>query len=124
MQLDVVMESEEVRADAKALRSVLTRLLDNAIKFGHEKSTIEFTSRDGDDDQVVLSLINEGRGVKAETIAKILKPFSLDEDVMHHSKGTGLGLSVVQAVLRRLGSKLELETPKGKFAASFSLPSD
>ena len=78
----------------------------------------------GDDDQVVLSLINEGRGVKAETIAKILKPFSLDEDVMHHSKGTGLGLSVVQAVLRRLGSKLELETPKGKFAASFSLPSD
>jgi signal transduction histidine kinase len=124
MQLDVVMESEEVRADAKALRSVLTRLLDNAIKFGHEKSTIEFTSRDGDDDHVVLSLTNEGRGVKAETIAKILKPFSLDEDVMHHSKGTGLGLSVVQAVLRRLGSKLELETPKGKFAASFSLPSD
>ncbi len=124
MELDIVMESEEVRADAKALRSVLTRLLDNAIKFGFEKSTIEFTSREGDGDQVVLSLVNEGKGVKAETIAKILKPFSLDEDIMHHSKGSGLGLSVVQAVLRRLGSKLEVETPKGKFSASFTLPSE
>jgi signal transduction histidine kinase len=41
---------------------------------------------------------------------------------MHHSKGTGLGLSVVQALLKRLGSQLEVESPKGKFSASFSLP--
>lgn len=124
MSLDVALDTEDVRADAKALRSVLSRLLDNAIKFGHEKSSIEFSSRELDGGTVQLSLINEGKGLKADTIAKILKPFSLDENVMHHSKGTGLGLSVVQAVLRRLGSQLEVESPKGKFSASFSLPSD
>jgi signal transduction histidine kinase len=43
---------------------------------------------------------------------------------MNHTKGTGLGLSVVQAVLRRLGSNLEVQTPKGKFEVTFSLPSD
>jgi two-component system sensor histidine kinase/response regulator len=124
MTLEILMEAEGVRTDAKALRSVLTRLLDNAIKFGHAKSTIEFSTREVDHKTVQLSMINEGKGLKADTVAKILQPFTLDENIMHHSKGTGLGLSVVQAVLRRLGSQLEVELPKGKFAASFSLPAD
>jgi signal transduction histidine kinase len=124
MTFEAAIGAEDVRADAKALRSVLARLLDNAIKFGHEKTTIEFESKDIGGDKVHLSLVNEGKGIKPEMIEKILRPFSLDEDVMHHSKGAGLGLSVVQAVLRRLGTQLEVESPKGKFAASFLLPSD
>jgi two-component system sensor histidine kinase/response regulator len=123
MSLDVVLETEDVRADAKALRSVLTRLLDNAVKFGHEKSTIEISARELETKQVQISLANEGKSLKAESIAKILKPFSLDENIMHHTKGSGLGLSVVQALLRRLGSQLEVNSPKGKFEASFALPS-
>src|ERR1035437_9976840 len=49
MTLEVDLASEDVRADANALRSVLSRLLDNAIKFGFEKSTIEFETRELDE---------------------------------------------------------------------------
>lgn len=122
MTFATAFEAADVRSDAKALRSVLARLLDNAIKFGLEKSTIEFECKE-DGDKVQLSLVNEGKPLKADVLEKILKPFSLDEDVMHHSKGAGLGLSVVQALLRRMGSQLEVHSPKGKFAASFTLPS-
>ncbi len=122
MTLSLDFDAADVKTDSKALRSVLTRLLDNAIKFGHENSTIEFSSRDIDD-LVQVSLVNDGKAIKAEALSKILKPFALDENVMHHSKGTGLGLSVVQALLRRVGSQLELQSPKGKFEATFSLPS-
>lgn len=124
MSLAVTLEANEVRADAKALKSVFKRLIDNAIKFGVENSTIELSAQSVDQDRVHLILSNEGKSVKSEVIAKILKPFSLDEDIMHHSKGTGLGLSVVQALLHRLGSELELKSPKGRFEASFVLPSD
>ncbi|NJL23926.1 MAG: ATP-binding protein [Calothrix sp. SM1_5_4] len=123
MTLDVTLESETVRADAQAMRSILTRLLDNAVKFGDSDSTISLTSREAGGDSILVSLANEGKGVKAEMIEKILKPFSLDEDVMHHSKGTGLGLSVVQALLHRMGSQLEIHSAKGRFEASFSLKS-
>jgi signal transduction histidine kinase len=122
MSLDVVLDCENVRSDAKALRSVLNRLLDNAVKFGHEKSVIELSAREvPGSERVQIVLSNEGKALKADTIAKILKPFSLDENIMHHSKGSGLGLSVVQAVLRRLGSQLEVQSPKGKFQASFKI---
>lgn len=124
MTLDLNLEAEDVRADSKALRSVLSRLLDNAIKFGHENSSIEFSVKESGDNVLQLSLLNEGKALKPDVVAKILKPFSLDENIMHHSKGSGLGLSVVQALLKRLGSQLEVESPKGKFSASFSLPSD
>ncbi|NJM09753.1 MAG: ATP-binding protein [Bdellovibrionaceae bacterium] len=124
MGIELNFEANDVRGDSKALKSVMSRLLDNAIKFGHENSTIEFTSREMEGNKVEVSLVNDGKPVKSDMIAKILKPFSLDENVMHHTKGTGLGLSVVQAVLRRLGSQLEVQTPKGKFEVTFRLPSD
>jgi signal transduction histidine kinase len=122
MRIDTAFDAADVKTDSKALKSVMTRLLDNAIKFGHENSTIEVGAREADNGKVQVSLVNEGKAVKAETIAKILKPFALDENIMNHTKGTGLGLSVVQAVLRRLGSQLEVQSPKGKFEATFSLP--
>ncbi len=125
IQLDLNIESDQVKADAKALRSVLTRLLDNAIKFGPENSSVDFLCKEAPTNSgVQLTLTNEGKGLKAEMIKKILQPFSLNEDIMHHSKGSGLGLSVVQAVLKRLGSQLQIESTKNKFSASFSLPAD
>lgn len=124
MSLMVDLNADEVRADAKALRSILHRLVENAIKFGNPNSTIEFSSSLTDDDKVQISLTNEGKSVKADFISKILKPFSLDENVMNHSKGNGLGLSVVQALLHRLGSQLEIQSPKGRFEATFVLPSE
>ncbi len=124
MTLELDLKASRVKADDQALRSVLSRLLDNAIKFGLEKSIIELSAEEKDDGQVVLTVANEGKALKPETIEKILKPFSLDENIMHHSKGTGLGLSVVQAVLKCLGSNLEVRSPKGKFAATFQLPAN
>lgn len=124
MSLTVALDADEVRADAKALRSILQRLIDNAIKFGNSNSTIEFTAALTDDDNVQISLSNEGKSVKSDFIAKILKPFSLDENVMNHTKGNGLGLSVVQALLHRLGSQLDVQSPKGRFEATFILPSE
>jgi signal transduction histidine kinase len=124
MTLSVALDAADVKSDSKALKSVLTRLLDNAVKFGHENSTIEFSSRELENEKVLVSLANDGKAVKSDMLERILKPFSLDENVMHHSKGTGLGLSVVQALLRRVGSQLEVQSPKGRFEATFSLPAD
>lgn len=122
MSLEMDFQVSDVRSDQIALKSILSRLIDNAVKFGQEKSTIDFIVRPVDNGRVEIVLSNTGKSLKAETIQKILKPFALDENIMHHSKGTGLGLSVVQAVLKRLGSQLEVTALKGKFETTFTLP--
>ncbi|MGE4130803.1 MAG: response regulator [Bdellovibrionales bacterium] len=122
LSVDLDLASSTVRVDKSAIRSIAQRLLDNSVKFAPPKSEIVIRSRLLDDKMVGLTIVNDGKGLNQSTLDRILKPFALDENIMHHSKGTGLGLAVVQAVLRRIGSQLEVHSPKGKFEVSFRLP--
>jgi two-component system, sensor histidine kinase and response regulator len=110
-----------VKADSKVLNEVLGRLFDNAIKFGGEDAILEVSAYDAGNDRVEISVTNPGKAIPAKTIDKILKPFTLDEDIMKHSEGLGLGLSLTQALLKTHESELKLECPKGHVRASFTL---
>lgn len=119
-RLTLAVEDPKVKfqGDTQILRNVLKRLLDNAIKFAKEKTEITLSAHIGDGG-VTFEVVNEGKTISKDVISKILKPFSLDEDILHHSKGTGLGLSVCQALLHRHGSELEILCPSGRFRAGF-----
>ena len=122
MSLLLTSEMKSFKADGKIVRTVLQRLIDNAIKFGKDGSDVTILIESTADDQVVVKVENEGKSLSASAIQRILKPFALDEDVMNHSKGTGLGLSLSQALLNCHQSKLNIESSDGKFIASFSIP--
>ena len=116
------MGSEAFKADPKIVRSVLSRLIDNAIKFSPEGSEIEISTQVADNDQLEFRVENPGKALTSKMIDKILRPFSLDEDIMHHTQGAGLGLSVSQALLKTHSSKLDLASGKGQITVSFLLP--
>jgi signal transduction histidine kinase len=110
-----------LKADSQLIGTAIERLLDNAIKFGDEDSKISIAIEDLNADELELAITNEGQALSAKTIAKILQPFTLDEDVMKHSQGLGLGLSLTQALLKRHSSALKIDCPKGHVRASFIL---
>lgn len=111
-----------LKADVQILRTVLERLIDNAIKFSPTKSEIQlYGDKHKTEDLYRFSVINEGGGLSQAAIQKILKPFSLDEDIMHHSKGAGLGLNICQALLKTHKSQLTIASEKKQFVASFDI---
>jgi two-component system, sensor histidine kinase and response regulator len=120
LKLDVA--NAATKADEKIIRTVFNRVLDNAIKFGEPDSVITVSAETTGEKQVTVSIKNRGKSLSKDTIAKILKPFTLDENVMNHTKGAGLGLSICRALLRAHDSDLEIECPKGEFRVSFNLP--
>ena len=109
-----------VNADHKILIKVMNRLLDNAIKFGHENSTINIEAHPKND-TVTISVKNEGKGISPEMIEAIMKPFTLDENMMNHSKGFGLGLSLTQALLKRVSSGLHISSENQNITVSFNM---
>lgn len=104
------------------VENVLVRVLKNAIQHGDssEPITIE-TSYDQATDKIKFQIINSGKDISKDTIEKILKPFALNENIMNHSKGLGLGLSISQSILKRLNSKLEIESSKKQITVSFEI---
>ncbi len=116
-----------LKGDREILRSVLSRLIDNAIKFGDKKSEIfvgarphQVLEREG----LEFFVTNQGKPIPSDRLEKILKPFTLDEDIMHHSQGTGLGLSLCQALLKTHNSELRFEFTKSKVSVSFWIGQD
>lgn len=110
-----------LKMDTNLIGSATERLIDNAIKFGDRDSKIEILLEEISPDKVEFSVVNTGKALSAETINKILKPFTLDEDILKHSQGLGLGLSLTQALLKRHDSELNIQCPKGKVKVSFLL---
>jgi two-component system, sensor histidine kinase and response regulator len=109
----------QIKADHKIVSDAVERLIENAIRFGTADSIIEIETQEQSDGRVEIAVTNEGKAIPAKTLEKIMKPFTLDEDVLKHSEGLGLGLSLTQALLKTHDSKLVLECPKGKIKASF-----
>jgi PAS domain S-box-containing protein len=108
-----------VLTDGLRLQQVLVNLMSNALKFT-EQGEIELSMqllKASSPDQPIFrfSVRDTGIGISPENQSKIFKAFT-QEDFSTSRKfgGTGLGLSISNGILAMMGSKLQLESEKGK----------
>jgi signal transduction histidine kinase len=88
-----------------ALRRILTNLIDNALKFGHD---VQLRVQ-GEPEQLVLSVLDRGPGIPPDQLEAVLKPFYRVEGSRNRSTGgTGLGLAIVLQLATALGAQFEL----------------
>jgi len=106
-----------VRADRRALRSILDNLLTNALRYTPPdgdilmaaeeiKNFVQFTVRDS------------GRGIEAERLGKIFDRFNPFSE-----KSSGLGLALVRRLVESLGGQIAVESRLGHGTTfRFTLP--
>lgn len=110
-------------ADDSTVTTMLSHLLDNAIAYTQEGGAITLSAeRDGG--LVRLSVADNGPGVAAADIDRILRPFEQGGlSIADHASGAGLGLTLVKALAEAQGGALEIESAPGRgFRATVSLP--
>jgi NtrC-family two-component system sensor histidine kinase KinB len=106
-----------VRADRRALRSILDNLLSNAIRFTPDGGEILLTAEESKD-FVQFSVRDNGRGIEAERLKTIFDRFATFSE-----KGTGLGLALVRRLVESLGGQIAVESRLGHGATfRFTLP--
>jgi chemotaxis protein histidine kinase CheA len=114
----------EVRGDASLLNQQiadpLLHLVRNAVDHGIEtrgKVIIEITQRD---DQISITVTDDGRGIDPSLIEKIFEPgFSTAREVSELS-GRGVGLDIVKTTVEELGGAINVRSTPGQ-GASFEL---
>jgi len=112
-----------VRVDRLVLREAVTNILDNAIKYGPEGSTIAVRVR-AEHDRALLSIADQGPGIPTEHRTRIFdRFFRLDEARARTNGGTGLGLAIAKwAVEVNRGELSVQDAPGGGALFQITLP--
>lgn len=99
-----------VRADAHRLSQVVFNLFSNALKFTKDHGRIRVSCHK-EQDQVTLSVADDGAGMTADQIDRLFRPFSQVHDTMQSSSsGTGLGLYISKGIIEHHGGAIWCES--------------
>jgi len=102
-----------IRFSKKNLRSILTNLLSNAIKYRspEKKSIIRITTKKMEGAYILLSIQDNGLGIKKEDQENIFQMYKRSH---HHVEGSGMGMAIVKRTVENEGGKVELESKPGE----------
>jgi two-component system cell cycle sensor histidine kinase PleC len=112
-----------IEADENAVTAMVTHLIDNAVNFTQEGGAVRVCVERADS-HVRVSVSDNGPGVRAADLARILEPFEqAGRGTTDHAAGAGLGLTLVKAFAELQGGRLQIASVAGQgFTAEFELP--
>lgn len=94
-----------VLCDPDLLGVLFYNLIENAIKYSPENSTVLITGIN-EEDSITIFVSDEGEGIKDYQIDKVFDRFFRIEGGPKHITGSGLGLAICKVVADSLGAKL------------------
>ncbi len=112
-----------VNIDTSLMKQAVSNLLDNAIKYGDEKSVIHVTVESSVKNQIKIDITNTGDEIPGEALDKIFTRFyRVDSQKSRKTGGVGLGLSVVKSVINLHDGKIAVESDNRKTKVSILIP--
>ena len=103
-----------VRIDRKLMSSVLSTLLDNAVKYSGKQVTIALEARQ-DGDKTCISIADNGIGIAPRDQIHIFEKFyRVPTGNVHNVKGYGIGLFFAKNIVEKHGGRLTVESTPGK----------
>ncbi len=115
--LDVVEPLPELIADRDGLLTVLTNLLENALKYSGDEKRITLHVRSTAED-LVFTIADNGVGLTRAERKRIFEPFfQADQKLTRGREGCGLGLAIVREIVIAHRGTIEVESEPGQGSA-------
>ena len=112
-----------IEADENVLGGMISALIDNALTFTQEGGAVTLSAAPRGR-MVAISVADNGPGVAAADLTRILEPFEHAGRAQDHANGAGLGLTLVKAFAELHAGLLKIESGSGKgFKATLLMPS-
>ena len=100
-----------VVGDAEELRTAVSNLLDNAVKYSPDGVNISVELDAPDEKRIVLRVRDRGVGIPEHELKRIFKRFyRVTQRSLSQVKGTGLGLFIVRSIARKHGGRVFAES--------------
>ncbi len=99
----------ELFADENKIFSMVTNLVNNALKFTPDNGTVSLSARHNDN-ELVIKVADTGMGMPKEELPKIFGRFYRVNRPGKQIPGTGLGLAIVKEIVVRHDGRIEVES--------------
>lgn len=101
-------------ADQGAVTQILTILIDNAVKYSPEDSTITLTASSDDKQAVTINVADTGIGIDEQDAQHIFSRFYRADSSRSQTEGYGLGLPIAYKLVKAHHGALSVESTPGK----------
>ncbi|MPZ97519.1 MAG: two-component sensor histidine kinase [Propionibacteriales bacterium] len=123
-RIEVVRDGErgvQVLGNAGQIALALGNLVENAVAYSVDRSTVVVAARTADEGGVELSVTDQGIGIPQHEIDRIFERFyRVDPARARSTGGTGLGLSIVKHVAASHGGEVRVWSVEGE-GSTFTL---
>ncbi len=112
ISFDLEIEEIHIQGNGPLLKQVWVNLIDNAVKFSPENSTISIRVTK-DSEHFIFTIADQGIGMDEETRRRIFDKF-YQCDTSHATAGNGLGLSLVKKIVELHRGTVSVESEAGR----------
>lgn len=110
MSLDLTMDEVVMKGDATLLQQVWINLLQNAVEYAYEESTLHLLVKE-DATHITCEIRDEGEGMTPEQVDRAFERF-YQADTSRHRNGSGLGLAIARQIVQLHGGEITLSSEK------------
>lgn len=110
-----------VEGDVDELRTAITNLLDNAVKYSAGNPQIAVQAAGATPDTAWVRVKDAGIGIPRAQIGRIFNRFYRFQPLGSKVKGTGLGLYIVRSIAKRHGGRVFAESSGENKGSTFTL---
>jgi len=124
LELELEATESMIYVDEMHFTNVLFNLMENAVKYRKQDVSLKLVARtENVDDKILISIRDNGPGIKKENLKKIFDRFyRVHTGNVHDVKGFGLGLAYVKKIVEELNGVIKAESGVNagtKFIISF-----
>lgn len=99
-----------VLADRMRLKEIMLNLLSNAVKYNQEGGSIELSCASVQSGRVRINVRDSGRGIAADNLPRLFKPFERIESAYNGIEGTGIGLALAKKLVEGMNGEIGVDS--------------
>ena len=99
-----------VMLDQGLLEQAVVNILENAVAYSPDSSTIELAAYE-DRGSVVISIEDEGRGIPTAELERVFDKFRRMDEPSDRSQGAGLGLAIAKGFVEAMNGRIAAASP-------------
>lgn len=113
LELNIPQQLPELVGDENKIQSMISNLVNNAIKFTPENGRVALSAKT-QDRQLIIKVSDTGMGIPKDDLPKIFGRFYRVYRPGKQIQGTGLGLAIVKEIVVRHDGRIEVESELDK----------